>query len=76
MMDPLEKAFKEAFQKLGTVKRQRKDRQEALEFDGEVAKYAQSNEEASELKIFTILRRQKINATLIPLSFTILSMTI
>ena len=51
MMDPLEKAFKEAFQKLGySEKESKKIVKEALEFDGELAKYAQSNEEASEIK--------------------------
>ena len=51
MMDPLEKAFKEAFQKLGySEKDSEKIVKEALEFDGELAKYAQSNEETSEIK--------------------------
>ncbi len=51
MMDPLEKAFKEALKKLGySEKESEKIVKEALEFDGELAKYAQSNEETSEIK--------------------------
>ncbi len=50
MMDPLEKAFKEAMQSWATVKKKRKDCQRSLRIDGELAKYAQSNEETSEIK--------------------------
>ncbi len=70
MMDPAGKT-KEAFKSWATVKRQRKIVKEALEFDGELAKYAQSNEEASKLKSHHPKTAEDINASLDTLSFTI-----